>query len=201
MNDMFGPGKIDSAWFGLAGVLLGSVLAFCKDMILERFRFKREGGYFGLVVIQKLDAFVDECLEAAHDNGRDEFGAPSDRNSGNCEPIVGTPKLEFEIKDINWKAIPHDLTYDIINLNIDADRVENEVCRFSENDPSHDYSDTMTMRQRGYADLGLRAYRIANRLRKEIKLSSRTSRFGQEDVDKQLIDIKVKLDMKTAGQR
>ena len=155
---------IISATAGLAGVLTGALLAYLKDRRAEKIKDDRDGSYLAILVVSHLDRFANGCLAVAHDDGT-AYGAPAGKD-GLHETVVSAPEfLPLDI-EVEWKVLPKDLMYDILQIPDKREHIENRLAGVAEFDDPPDYANFLTARQRAYAELGLHVSEVARKLRR-----------------------------------
>lgn len=161
------PGNVSaiiSAASGLCGVGIGSFLAYLKDKRAERIKDERDGSYLAIIVVSHLDRFANGCMGVAHDDGM-EYGAPAGKD-GTYQATVTAPEFKPLDIDVEWKVLPKDLMYDILQIPDKREHIQNHVAGVWEFDDPPDYSNYFAARQRDYAELGLHVSAVAKRLRR-----------------------------------
>ncbi|MEO8330619.1 MAG: hypothetical protein ABI586_11475 [Candidatus Nanopelagicales bacterium] len=179
-----------SASAGLAGVLTGAVLAYLKDRRAERIKDERDGSYLAILVVSHLDRFANGCWHVALDDGTSE-GRPAGEN-GECRTVVMSPEFKPLDIEVEWKVLPKNLMYEILQIPDKREHIENQLSGVWEFDTPPDYSDFFWRRRRDYAELGLEVSGIAKRLRKHAGMPIVESSLGewnrdaslQEEIDK-----------------
>lgn len=159
------------AIFGLAGVLLGSASATLKEWWFSRRNDKRDARYLAVQVVGQLDRYVFACSEVVVDNGlcrgqRDEHGYRRAQ--------IATPTFSPDSLKVEWRSIPPDLMYAILDLPYKAEVAGHIIEGASENADPPDFDDYFEERQLQYAVLGLEAAALAKRLRAEAVLPKRS---------------------------
>lgn len=159
---------MSDAWIGFCGVLIGAFVALSKDIWLERRNRAKNAHYLAIRVVTLLDPFIEGCAAVASDDGLCE----GYRNADDClEPQVPEPTFDLHGLDVDWKSIPADFSYKILNLPRLASKTTDRVNdAFSWDSPPLDQS--MEYRREQYAALGLKAADIASDLRKRYHLPS-----------------------------
>jgi hypothetical protein len=152
-----------SAASGLGGVWLGGRLTWKREESRESDRIKKESGYLAILVVAHLDRFVNGCLQVSFDDGTGE-GRPAGAD-GYHQTTVSSPKFDPLALDFEWKVLPADLMYGILNLPYRTEQLENDIANTSENDDPPDYAETFWTRQHGFAVLGLEVSELARKLR------------------------------------
>lgn len=112
-----------------------------------------------------LDNFVANCIEVTLDDGL----AYGSRDKDGCKrPQVEHPTIDLKSLDVEWKSLPSDLMYKILNfptLIADANSYISAVLDYEAGPP--DYEEFFEARTVKYAELGLLAISIIETLRKK----------------------------------
>ena len=164
---------MESAIFGLIGVVLGSVLTGIKEWWFKRLTRKKESEYLAIRIVCMLERYVNGCEMVIGDDGLN-YGQ-RDRNG--CRVIqVSTPKFEPESVEVEWKSLPADLMYEVLNFSIEievANIIVNTAFEYVASPP--DYEEGFKTRQYQYAQLRTRASNLASKLREHASLMERPS--------------------------
>lgn len=156
-----------SASAGLVGVWLGGRLTWQREAKREMERNLKEASYLAILVVAHLDRLATACLHVAYDDGTEE-GRPA--GSGGCHAsTVSTPNFDPLEIDVNWKALPQKLMYDILGLAYRIEQLNREVAQEWLDDPP-EYTEFFWARRYGYAVLGLTILELAQRLREHASL-------------------------------
>lgn len=177
----FLPSAISAA-SGLCGVWLGSWLTTRRDAERERGRIEKESKYLAILVLAHLDRFVRQCSEVSYDNGTIE-GRPASDDGIYHEFTVPAPRFDPLDLKVDWKVLPADLMYDILDLPNKTEQLQDEVNGVREHDEPPDYTHTFWTRQHGFAELGLEVSALARRLRQHAGLPERADRRGRSRDD------------------
>ena len=159
------------AIFGLLGVFVGAVLATLKELWFGYRNDGKNARYLAVQVVGQLDRYVFACSEVVTDNGLSQGQRDA---QGFLVAQVQTPKFNPESFNVEWRSIPVDLMYEILDLPYKAEVAAHIIEGASENSNPPDFDDFFEERQLQYSELGLQAAAIANRLRKLAKLPERS---------------------------
>ncbi len=170
-----------SAASGLGGVWLGGRLTSKREESRERDRIKKESSYLAILVVAHLDRFINGCLQVSFDDGTSE-GRPAGKNEYH-QITISSPKFDPLALGVEWKVLPADLMYGILNLPYQTEQLENEIANTEEYDDPPDYAETFWTRQHGFAVLGLEASELTRRLRLHAGLPVNTSIEGRQNRD------------------
>lgn len=184
-----------SAASGLSGVWLGGRLTSSREAKRERERLEKDASYLAILVVAHLDRFANGCLYVALDDGTSE-GRPAGDNDfhrATVQPPVFDP-LELKVE---WKALPADLMYGILNLPYRAEQLASHVSGVWEFDDPPDFTETFWTRQYGYAVLGLEVSELALQLRQYAGLPIKPAKAGDWSRDDALREQRDKI----AGER
>jgi len=114
-------------------------------------------------VVAHLDPFINGCVDVSFDDGTSE-GRPAGQD-GYHQSSFNTPEFDPLALDVEWKVLPADLMYGILNLSYQTEQLENDIANTWEYDDPPDYAETFWTRQHGFAVLGLEVSDLARRLR------------------------------------
>jgi hypothetical protein len=186
-NPSIAPSVI-SACAGLIGVALGGWIAYFTANRKEQKRILIESRYLAILVIADLDRFVDSCAHIAYDDGtcNGQSQGAEFRRVTTALPIFEPHSLE-----VDWKVMPADLMYEILDL---PHKVEQLTVELSNEDKYEDWPDFPEFffdRRYGFAMLGLEASAITKKLRKYANLpegSPIIKNRDREDLMKDAID-------------
>lgn len=173
-----------SASAGLVGVWLGGRLTWQREAARESERNMKEASYLAILVVAHLDRLANECLRVALDDGTEE-GRPAG-NGGCYAPTIRTPTFDSITLDVNWKALPLDLMYDILGMPDRIEQLNRHVAGTWEFDDPPEYTEFFWARKYGYAVLGLEVSALARRLRDHAALPTPDRERGEWNRDDQL---------------
>lgn len=161
MNDSH-ISAIISAGAGITGVILGNSFVAIKEWWKDRKKDQRDSAYLAILVVSHLDRFASGCWHVALDDGTSE-GRPA---GGEYHQVtVRAPEfLPLEIR-VEWKVLPKDLMYDILQISDKREHIENRLTGVWELDEPPEYTDFFWARRRDYAELGLHVSAVAKKLR------------------------------------
>lgn len=177
--------SIISAVSGLGGVWLGGYLTWRRESNRESTRAAKEAIYLAILVIAHLERFANECLQVAFDDGTTE-GRPAggDYHAETVENPTFNP-LTF---DVDWKVLPSDLMYGILNLPYQNEQLANRLGSMRYDDPP-DYTDYFWERQTCFAELGLEVSALCTKLRLHANLPIEVPKIGEWNRDDSLRDM------------
>lgn len=153
-----------SAASGLGGVWLGGHLTSKREASRERERVEREASYLAIIVVAHLDRFINGCVQVAFDDGTSE-GRPAGHDGVFHAPTASAPTFEPLALNVDWKVLPADLMYGILNLPYQAEQLAHQVSGVGEFDDPPEFTEMFWTRQHGYALLGLEVSALAQKLR------------------------------------
>jgi hypothetical protein len=186
-----------SAITGLAGVWLGGRIVNQREEKREEARLKAETSYAVIMVIAHLDRLITRCVELAFDDGTTE-GRPAGADYTTYEPTVQSPDFDPLALDVDWKSLPPDLLYPILNLPYQIEVLDNEVHDVWQNDDPPEHAEMFWTRQIGYAGLGLEISILAKRLRRHATLPAPESVSGSWDREMRLREKRTELERERA---
>ncbi|MBK1613030.1 hypothetical protein CKO44_06025 [Rubrivivax gelatinosus] len=150
---------------GVVGVVVGSFIPLLQTWWSNRSKVEKDTAYLAVMVVAHLDQLANGCVACALDDGT-EYGRPAGKDG--IEHVTTTSTPDFKPFDINvdWKVLPRDLMYAILDLPNKSQRIQNRLAGLAEfSDDFPDHGDFFSARQRGYADLSLQVFDIARKLR------------------------------------
>lgn len=188
---------IISATSGLVGVGVGALLTYLKDRRAERIKDDRDGSYLAILVVSHMDRFANGCWYVALDDGTLE-GRPAGNNGEYFQTTVQPPEFKPLDIEVEWKVLPRNLLYDILQIPDRQRQIENQLSGVREFDDPPDYGEFFRRRRREYAGLGLEVSAVAKRLRKHAGMTIAVSSPGEWNRDASLQDEIDKLDTERA---
>ncbi|SDZ72072.1 hypothetical protein SAMN05518854_1226 [Variovorax sp. YR266] len=160
---------IIAACAGIGGVLLGNSFLTIKEVVASHFKRKKDAEYLAIIVVSHLDRFATGCLQVAYDDGTEE-GRPAGNNGSYWAPTTKPPTLEpLDIK-VEWKSLPRDLMYAVLQIPDKQEHLSHELSGVYEFDDFPEYTEYFRARRHGYAELGLEVSEVARKLRKHARM-------------------------------
>ncbi|CAI3804197.1 hypothetical protein [Rheinheimera sp. MM224] len=148
---------------GLFGVVLGFILNFFKDVFTARRTMRKEAEYLAIRMICIFESYIDGCADVVGDDGTCHGQTDEE---GYHRIQVKAPKLDIEMKDVNWKSFPPKLMYEILyfpSLIKDADNSIEGAFEYAASPP--DFYEGFEERHYQYSMLGIKAADITDKLR------------------------------------
>lgn len=171
---------MESAIFGLVGVIIGSLLAGAKEWWFQHLKRKKDAEYLSIQLACALERYMIDCGYVAGDHGRMHGTDPS----GRCYSSTKPPDLDLKTFDVEWRSLPLHLMYEIIDFPFKAELVKRHLSDAYDTVEYPDGSDWFEERQLQYAIHGLEASKLAAKLRQHSKLPARA--VGDWDIVKYL---------------
>lgn len=162
MNDTH-IAAIIGAGAGIFGTLLGNSFVAIKEWLANRKREEKDSSYLAILVVSHLDRFANGCMSVALDDGT-RHGLPAASGEYYQTTVPAPEFLPLDIK-VEWKVLPKDLMYDILQIPDKREHIENRIAGIWDFDDPPDYGEFFWARQRDYAELGLHVSAVAKRLR------------------------------------
>jgi len=161
------------ALIGFVGVALGLLASWVKDWLERRRLRNQQATYLAVRVVCILDEYTDNCVKVVQDDGT-VMGQPAERDDegfGHYIPQVPFPVAPNFPDDVDWKALDGNLMYQILAFP-NLVRSTNDGINFVANEiaSAPDYDELFEARKDGYANLGLRAIKLVDLLRKKYGL-------------------------------
>lgn len=150
---------MESAVFGLIGVVVGSFLTIAKEWWFQHRISKKDATFLSIKVSCELLKFAGSCANVAGDHGEED-------GNGCCIPRTSTPDFKPEALDVEWKALPDDMMFEVLDLPFKIEQADETISAVYEHVAGPpDYSEWYEERQLQYATLGLFALNVASQLR------------------------------------
>lgn len=162
---------MESAVFGLVGVALGALLTVVREWWFQTRKNKKDAEYLSILVSCELERYAARCAEVVGDDGL-HHGLPD--ASGYSSPQVEEPSFDPLGFNVEWKSLPAQLMYEVLDFPYKAELSKNSVSaafEFAATPP--DYSEGFDERRLQYAHLGLSALKLAKNLRGYVGLAQR----------------------------
>jgi len=181
---------MDKATYGLIGVALGFILTVVKDWLIQHYRKQKDIEYLCIHTTCMLDRFVAGCSDVVGDDGL-SYGQPD--KDGYSRIKVSTPAFEPEKLEVEWKSLPANIMYEILNFPLKIEAANSVIDSTFEHVASPlDYSEGFEERQYQYAVLGSKADALALKLRSFSKLPNKE--VGDWDLIQLMKDKKLKIE-------
>lgn len=158
---------MESAIFGLLGVVVGAILTVAKEWWFQRRRDQKDAEYLAVLVVFHLERFANGCAAVVGDDGL------PDKDGFNTTQVL-TPKFDTELLKVEWRSLPATLMYEILDLPYREEMANHRVddaFEFAATPP--DFGEGFEERQYQYASLGIDASLLAGKLRKHAGLPFR----------------------------
>ncbi|HEY8084510.1 MAG TPA: hypothetical protein VIE69_02775 [Methylophilaceae bacterium] len=163
---------MEAAIFGLIGVALGSLLSIFKDWLFQRTKNRKDAEYLSIRVSCTLEEYVARCAEVVADDGL--YHGQPDENGYSYTQVL-PPRFEPESLTVEWKSLPANLMYEILDFPYKAEVASQYVASAFENAIPPDFDEGFEERQFQFASLGITASKLAAKLRDYVELPSRNS--------------------------
>ena len=135
---------MESAVFGLIGVLVGAILTGVREWWFQNRKNKKDAEYLAIQVSCQLERFIAGCAGVAGDDGLCEGQTDKD---GYSSTQVESPTLALNDLKVEWKVLPADLMYSILQFPYKAELVaQKTMYEFNHASPP-DYSEAFEERQ------------------------------------------------------
>ncbi len=161
--------SVISAASGLLGVWMGGRLTWKRESLRENERINKESSYLAILVVAHLDRFINGCVQVSLDDGTSE-GRPAGSDGIYHTTTVKAPAFSPLELDVDWKVLPADLMYGILNLPYKVEQLANHLSGVSEFDDPPEYTEYFWARQYGFSVLGLEVSELVRRLRQHANL-------------------------------
>jgi hypothetical protein len=183
---------VESAIFGLLGVITGSLLATAKEWFFEHRKSEKDAKYLAILVSRELQRFRTACGEVVQEYNERAYYGHNPEYDTYASAIGTSPEFKPESIDVNWKSIPPRITDQIFFIPTEIETVHRYVGFMIGvgNSDQRDCDEELAFR---FAGLGVKAIALANELRKTVGLPA--DKFSTKDGDdwlaEQVRDIEV----------
>ena len=163
---------MESAIFSLVGVALGAILTVAREWWFQSRKNRKDAEYLSIQVSCELERYVVRCAKVVGDDGLCQ-GQPDEQGYHAIQ--VEVPKFDPMSLSVEWKSLPANLMYEILDFSYKAEIANQAISDEFEYvaDPP-EYSEGFEERQFQYATLGISASQLATKLRKHIGLPARS---------------------------
>ncbi len=163
---------MESAIFGLVGVVIGGLLTVAKEWWFQNRKSRKDAEYLSIQASCELERYVARCAEVVADNGLCE-GRPDE--NGYCTPQVKPPEFDPKSFNVEWKSLPANLLYEVLDFPYKAELASQSVsAAFEYAATPPDFCEGFEERQFQYATLGIAASKLATKLRNHVGLPARS---------------------------
>ena len=171
---------VESAIFGLLGVITGSLLATAKEWFFEHRKSEKDAKYLAILVSRELQRFRTACEEVVKKYNERAYYDYNPEYDTYGSAIGTSPELKPESIDVNWKSIPPIITDQIFFIPTEI-KVAHRYAGFMFEVGSSDISDCDEELAFRFAGLGVKAIVLAHKLRKTVGLPA--DKFSRKDGD------------------
>lgn len=156
--------EMDKAAYVLIGVVLGVLLNTVKEWWFQLRKSRKDLEYLTIRVACLLDTFVNSCADVVADEGL-SYGQPG---PDGCRSIqVEVPTFNPLAIDVEWKSLPADLMYEVLNFPNLIENANHKISgAFEYLALPPDYEEGFEERQLQYSILGIKAHDLSKMLRK-----------------------------------
>ncbi|ALV07311.1 hypothetical protein [Roseateles depolymerans] len=165
---------------GIAGVILGNSFVAIKEALTGHFKKKKDAGYLAIVTVSHLEKLALGCYAVGCDDGT-ELGEPAGGN-GFYAATVDYPSFSPLALDVEWKAIPQELMYEIFRLPDEIEQVRTKLGIIYENDSRPDFPEYFKTRREEFIRIGLEIADLIDRLRSVANLPPERVRLGEYSI-------------------
>lgn len=162
---------MEAAVFGLIGVVLGALLTVAKDWWFQRRENRKDAEYLAIQVSCALEQYVGRCAEVVGDDGL-SYGLPDENGYRRIQ--VATPSFNPELLNVEWKSLPANLMYEVLDFPYKAEVASQSVAgAFDYEAAPPDFEEGFEERQLQFAILGIAASELAAKLREHVGLPAK----------------------------
>ena len=184
---------------GIAGVLAGSLITVVQAAVGAWVKRRKEAAYLAILVVAHLDRLAASCLYVALDDGS-EYGRPAGEQGEEYRATTSAPEFKPLEINVDWKVLPRDLMYAILELPGKRERIQNRLAGIEEYASDYpDHTEWFWSRRRAYAELGLEVSAIVKRLQDHASMPSEKQKKVDWGRDSQLQEVIEKIDQARAS--
>jgi len=148
--------------------MTGALIAIGGTWFFSQEDKEKAARYLAIRVVYVFDKYLTDCVAVAKDDGL-SYGQRT--NEGYLEPQVSSPGAPIFPSDVDWKSIDHNLMYEILSFSSDVDAADGSIAFISDVVASPpDYEEYFEERAFCYAQFGLRAHKLATKLRTKYQI-------------------------------
>ncbi|MEK1976197.1 hypothetical protein WOB87_24455 [Vibrio parahaemolyticus] len=143
----------------ILGGLVGFLLTILKESVAAKKSKEAETYYLAIIVTSSIEQFIVGCREVVTDDGTED-------QNGYTYYHSQTPSFTPLELEVDWKILPQDLLYDLLNLPQlvhEANSYISAVSDYAATPP--DFAEFYEARTTKYAALGLLAIQMSEKLR------------------------------------
>lgn len=179
---------------GIAGVIIGSLITVGQAAVGAWIKRRKESAYLAILVVAHLDRLAAGCQYVALDDGT-KYGRPAGSDGQEYQATASAPEFRPLELNVDWKVLPRDLMYAILELPSKIERIQNRLAGIAEYDDNYpDHTEWFWSRRRDYAELGLEVSAVAKRLRVHAGMPIEQARAGDWTAEGELHQIIQKID-------
>ena len=175
---------------------MGAYLTHLREKSNARLKDERDSAYLAILVGSHLDRFANGCWACALDDGT-EYGQPAG-GDGRYQTTTESPQFKPLEIDVEWKVLPTDLMYEILQIPDKREHINNRLAGISEHTDAYDLGEYFWSRRRDYAELGLHTSAVVKRLRKHAGLPVEDAPSGEWNREKSFQEVIDEIDQKRA---
>lgn len=138
--------------------VLGAVIALGGTWFFSSMDTEKSATYLAIRLVCTFDKYIEDCVAVVQDDG---LCCGQRTQEGCLEPQVKDPGVPSFPSDVDWKSISSDLMYEILSFPADVASGKNDISS------SPDFDEFFEERRFQYAQFGLKAYQLAQKLRKK----------------------------------
>ncbi|MBV1928544.1 MAG: hypothetical protein KUG81_03425 [Gammaproteobacteria bacterium] len=145
--------------------ILGASIALGGTWLFKNEDIEKSARYLAIRLVCLFDKYIEDCVAVVRDDGLLNGSRTQD---GCLSPQVASPGQPAYPDDIDWKSINHDLMYEILSFPSEIEAGDNAISFAWDHCSSPpDYDEGFEERAFQYAQFGLKAHKLAQKLRKK----------------------------------
>lgn len=144
--------------------VLGAFIALCGTWFFSSRDTEKSARYLAIRLVCLFDKYIEDCVAVVRDDG---LCYGSRTQEGYLDPQVVSPGQPAYPNDVDWKSINHDLMYEILSFPSEVEAGDSSISFSWHISSPPDFDEFFEDRAFHYAQFGLRAYELAQKLRKK----------------------------------
>ncbi|WP_310631486.1 hypothetical protein [Paraburkholderia sp.] len=164
---------MESAIFGLIGVVVGALLTTLKEWWFHRGKTRKDREYLVIQVARQLEKFGSICDDVSRDDGTYHGNY---NEHGVAEVQVSLPEFSPDKLDVEWKSLGAGLMNKVLfEFPTRIENANGRIDNWGEHATPPDYWEFFEERRYQYARLGIAAFYLSAELRSSAGLAARPS--------------------------
>jgi len=144
--------------------VLGASIALGGTWLFRSGETEKSARYLAIRLVCLFDKYIEDCVSVVRDDG---LCYGSRTKDGCLQPQVRSPGQPQYPDDIDWKSINHDLMYELLSFPSEVEAGDSSISFSWDISSPPDFDEFFEDRAFQYSQFGLKAYELAQKLRKK----------------------------------